>query len=383
MTIAELVDQHRIVVTVGSGGVGKTTLAASCSLYGAMKGRRAMVLTIDPALRLAQSLGLASLKPGGELISSEVIEAAGLHLEGTLSAGMLDQKSAWDEFIGRQAPNEEVRREILDNHFYKQLSQSFAGSAEYMAVEELCRIDESGDYDLIVLDTPPTGHALDFLEAPRRLQEFLDRSVVGWFVKPYVSAGWTAWKSATRGARFLVKQVEEATGTSALGDISEFFVAMELLFDGIAERSRKVQELLRGPETALVLVAGPEEQVLGEAEELTGKMRALGVELKGVVMNRVHAPPAGCEECEEEAHAEATVQAAAAMLDRGGVDAAVRDWLIETYRMACAVAAGEVVRREAFEEGLEEGVVTASVPEMSHDVHDLAHLAELAAYLSR
>jgi len=376
MSLAHLVDTHRIVVCVGSGGVGKTTTAAALALHGAMRGRRAMVLTIDPARRLAQSLGVDELASGGELIGAELLRAAGIDADGTLSAGMLDQKSAWDEFIARHAPSEEVHRTILDNEFYQHLSRSFAGSTEYMAIEELCRIDEAGEFDLIVLDTPPTGHALDFLEAPARLENFLDRSVVGWLVKPYLAAGWSAWKTASRTVRFVVRRIEEAAGIQTLQQVSEFFVAMERLFDGIAERGRKVHALLAGESTAFVLVAGPEEQVLGESEHLTAKMRELGMPLKGVVMNRVHPLPGG--------DVAATVADARALLEpliAGGVTPEVGAWLVDTYVAACTIARAEDVRREAFEEGLDPDVVIAAVPELEHDVHDLRALSEVVERL--
>ena len=377
MSLARIIARHRVIVCVGTGGVGKTTTAAALAVYGAMHGRKAMVLTIDPARRLAQSLGLQALSSRGERISQQVLDSAGVALQGTLSAAMLDQKSAWDEFIARHAPNAELRDTVLRNEFYQHLSRSFAGSTEYMAVEELCRIDESGRYDLIVLDTPPTGHALDFLEAPRRLEDFLDRSVVSWLVKPTLSAGWSAWKTASRTARFLMRRSEEATGMRTLGQISEFFVAMEALFDGITERSRKVRSLLAGDHTAFVLVAGPEEQALGESEMLTSKMRALGMPLKGVVMNRTHPVPEGGDACVRVEEMRKLLEACALT----GVPDDVVSWLWRVYDDACTVARGEELRREVFEQGLEPGVARVNVPEFLGDVHDVRALAEVARWL--
>ena len=377
MSLARIIARHRVVVCVGTGGVGKTTTAAALAVYGAMQGRKAMVLTIDPARRLAQSLGLEALSSRGERISQHVLESAGVELAGSLSAAMLDQKSAWDEFIARHAPNAELRDTVLRNEFYQHLSRSFAGSTEYMAVEELCRIEESGRYDLIVLDTPPTGHALDFLEAPRRLEDFLDRSVVSWLVKPTLSAGWSAWKTASRTARFLMRRIEDATGMRTLGQISEFFVAMEGLFDGITERSRKVRSLLAGEQTAFVLVAGPEEQALGESEMLTSKMRALGMPLKGVVMNRTHPLPEGGDACARLGEMRELLEACALT----GVPDEVVTWLWRVYDDACTVARGEELRREVFEQGLEPGVASVTVPEFLGDVHDVRALAEVAGWL--
>ncbi len=377
MSIASLIDDHRIVVCVGSGGVGKTTIAAAVALAAAQRGRRAMVLTIDPARRLAQSLGLQALSASGEEISAAALAAASLRISGSLSAGMLDQKSAWDEFITRHAASPEACAAVLNNQFYQQLSSSFAGSIEYMAVEELCRIDEAGRYDLIVLDTPPTAHALDFLEAPRRLEDFLDRSMMGWLVKPYFSLGWGAWKAASRTAQFLFERIERATGGETLRQISEFFIAMEGLFDGITERSRRVRSLLSGERTAFVLVAGADEQVLGESEFLTARMAELGVALRGVVMNRVHEPPPGAALSLDEDAAARWVAA----LQSAGISAEQAQWMVSNYIEACSAAQAEALRGESFARGLPESVSFSSVAEQDGDVHDLAGLAVISEIL--
>jgi len=367
-----------VIVCVGSGGVGKTTTAAALALRGALEGRRAMVLTIDPAKRLAQSLGLETLRSGGEPIDPALFERAGLSVSGSLSAGVLEQQSAWDEFIARHAPTTEIRDAILSNEFYRHLSSSFAGSAEYMAIEELCRIHESGEYDLIVLDTPPTGHALDFLEAPQRLENFLDRSVLGWFVRPYAAVGWSAWKTTSRGVRFLFQRIEQATGIESLRQISDFFIAMERLFDGINERGRKVRALLRSEATAFVLIAGPEEQVLGESDVLTTKMHDLGMPLKGVVMNRVHPMPAGGEGGEPD---RSRVVSTIERLCEARIDRRTTAWLADVYGDACRIARAEEIRREVFEAGLAPDVKTVTVPEFEADVHDVRSLAEVARRL--
>ncbi len=377
MSLASLLAEHRVIVCVGSGGVGKTTTAAALALRGAFEGRRAMVLTIDPAKRLAQSLGLETLRSGGEPIDSALFERAGLSVSGSLSAGVLEQQSAWDEFIDRHAPTPEIRDAILSNEFYRHLSSSFAGSAEYMAIEELCRIYESGEYDLIVLDTPPTGHALDFLEAPQRLENFLDRSVLGWFVRPYAAVGWSAWKTTSRGVRFLFQRIEQATGIESLRQISDFFIAMERLFDGINERGRKVRELLRSDATAFVLVAGPEEQVLGESDVLTTKMHDLGMPLKGVVMNRVHPMPAGGEAEPDRSRVVSVIE----RLCEAQIDKRTTAWLADVYEDACRIARAEEIRREAFEAGLAPEVETVTIPEFEADVHDVRSLAEVARRL--
>jgi len=376
MTLSSLIANHKIVVCVGTGGVGKTTVAASLAVHGALAGRRAMVLTIDPARRLAQSLGLHELRGDRQEIDLKELAQPGQTLRGTLSASMLDQKSAWDEFIARHAPNEEACRAILRNEFYQQMSRSFAGSTEYMAIEELCRIDESGEYDLVILDTPPTGHALDFLEAPRKLEDFLDRSMIGWFVKPYASFGWSAWKTASRSVKFLFERIEQATGVETLRQISEFFIAMEAMFDGIAERSRRVRDVLTSARTAFVLVTGPDEQVLGQSELLTEKVAFLGMPLRGVVVNRLHPLPAGAEERIPQPVLEERISRLLAV--NGTVDPEAVAWLAGNHVAAQELATAETERRRAFEAGLPAGIVVQPVPEFEADVHDLPTLARFA-----
>jgi anion-transporting ArsA/GET3 family ATPase len=316
-----------------------------------------------------------------------------------LSAGMLDQTSAWDQFIARHSPNDEVRETILANPFYQNLSRSFAGSTEYMAIEELCRIEEAGEYDLIVLDTPPSRHALDFLEAPRKLEEFFDRSVLGWLARP-ASAGWTAWKSASRGARFIFEKVEEATGLQTLTEIGAFFSAIETLVDGVTARSRRVRELLAAPGTSFVLVTGPDEQVLEDAEGLVARMEELGVKLRGVVMNRINGREgldepddirtlAGSEDCgpveTDEPSAFGRAGRCARLrkpLSEAGVPPEIVEWMISTLESYLVQALAQAVRREAFEANLPGDVEVVAVPEQRHDVHDLAGLALISEALA-
>jgi anion-transporting ArsA/GET3 family ATPase len=245
-----------------------------------------------------------------------------------------------------------------------------------MAIEELCRIDESGEYDLVILDTPPTGHALDFLEAPRKLEDFLDRSMIGWFVKPYASFGWSAWKTASRSANFLFERIERATGVETLRQISEFFIGMEAMFDGITERSRRVREVLTSAHTAFVLVTGPDEQVLDQSEMLTEKVASLGMSLRGVVVNRLHPLPPGAEEAVVRP---ALQQRLAALLAKGPtVDGETVEWLAANHVAAQELAIAETERRQVFEAGLPDGIEVRPVPEFDADVHDLPTLARFA-----
>ena len=384
-SIRSVIERHDVVVCAGSGGVGKTTTAATIALWGATQGRRAAVLTIDPARRLADSLGLP-LSGGSEVVvPPELLAEHGITLAGSLSAMMLDQKGAWDSLVERHAPSAAARERILKNRFYQHLSQSFAGSQEYMAVEELARLRDGGRYDLIVVDTPPSRHALEFLEAPRRLNDFLDRKIVRWFVKPYVSAGWSAMRLFNRTAGFVLRTLEEATGVAVLAEITEFFASMQSLFDGFSERTERVYKVLQSPKTAFVLVSSPEEEVLEEAEYLSDKMTALGMPLRAVVFNRVHEEftepidrtdfPRGEIRGDDEPRVRDC-------LERAGIAPRdLADRLAANFVAYQDVARGDGMRLEMFSQGLPRQVPIVRVPNFSTDLHQLGALARMHPYL--
>lgn len=374
VSLGALVERQRLIVCVGTGGVGKTTLSAALALGGALVGRRAMVLTIDPARALGRALGLEQLERGGQRIPDEVLRSNGIEVHGSLSAGMLDQKVAWDAFIARHAPDRESRRAILDNPFYQELSSRFAGATEYVAVEELCRLDESGDYDLIVLDTPPAAHALDFVSAPRRIDRLLDPELAQWLTRPYAAIGRSAFRSAGTTLRFILRQLERATGRQTLRDVSALFTAMDGLFDGIRARTRAARALLYGPATAFVLVTGPEAPVLAGSSALGQRMLALEVPLAAVIENRTHPLP-GLDDPATEIATDALLGALDAPPD-------VAAWLGRVHRDAAVLARAEAGRWREFSRSLPPGVEQAAVAELDHDLHSLADLAEVAAMLT-
>lgn len=362
----EVIRRHRVVVCAGSGGVGKTTTAASLAVHAALSGRRTIVVTIDPARRLADALGLGGVARPGAAVRVEGVPGGGL------TALMLDQKGAWDEMVERYAPSEDIRRRILGNRFYQHLSESFAGSQDYMAIEQLCTLHADGTYDLIVVDTPPTRHALDFLEAPQRIADFLDRRIIKWFVRPYFSASWSTMRLVNRTAGYLFQRLEDATGISALVEVSEFFTSMSGLFESFEPRVRRVYELLRSPETAFVLVASPEEQVLAEGEYFCRQIRELGMWLRGVVFNRVH---------REIGLAGRTpaVEAVAPLLRRllpAGADA-----VLENFARYEALGRGDGLRLDAFRRQLPAGVAVAEVPNFTSDIHSVEGLRAMHPYL--
>src|SRR5215510_13506868 len=290
LDLAPLISAHRILVCVGSGGVGKTTTAAALALWGALQGRRAAVVTIDPAKRLADCLGLSPLSSHEEPLPPEMFARYGLAPRGSLTALLVDQQSAWDAAVARYAPTAEIRERILASRFYQGLSRTFAGSHEYMALDTLATLVQKGIYDLIVVDTPPTQQALDFLEAPQRLQRFLDSQANKLFIRSATARGWAALSVVNRTATFLLRKIEEATGISALEDIAEFFTSMQRMFTDFGERFGRVSTLLASAETVFLLVTSPEEEVLAEAEEFRAGLERLGVALKGVIVNRMHEP---------------------------------------------------------------------------------------------
>jgi anion-transporting ArsA/GET3 family ATPase len=364
----EVLQRHRVVICAGSGGVGKTTTAASLAVHAALLGRRTMVLTIDPAKRLANALGIRTLGGAGSAVTLADVP------RGLLTAMMLDQKGAWDELVERHAPSPEIRERILNNHFYQHLSQSFAGSQEYMAIEQLCELHASGAYDLIVVDTPPTQHALDFLEAPQRIADFLDKRVVKWFVRPYFSAGWATLRFVNRTVGFLFRRLEDATGISALVEVSDFFTSMSGLFEGFEPRVRRVYELLRSPETGFVLVATPEEQVLSEAEYFCRKMRELSMSLRAVVFNRTHREMAGGR------HGVKPEQVTK-LIVRLLHDETRAQALAENFSRYEMLGRGDGLRMEAFRRVLPKGVTVVEVPNFNSDVHSVADLRAMHPYL--
>ncbi len=363
-----VLNRHRIVICAGSGGVGKTTTAASLAVRAALGGRRTIVLTIDPAKRLANSLGITTPSAMGQATSVDSLPP------GMLSAMMLDQKGAWDALVERHAPTAEIRDRITSNRFYQHLSQSFAGSQEYMAIEQLCDLYDSNRYELIVVDTPPTRHALDFLEAPQRLADFLDRNVIKWFVKPYFSASWATMRLVNRSVGFLFKRLEDATGISALVEVSEFFTSMSGLFEGFEPRVRRVDKLLRSNETAFVLVASPEEQVLREAEYFCSRVQDLGIPLKAVVFNRVH------RDCGQTQGAGGMAPLADLLLRAVG-DASIAARLRRNFERYESLGRGDAVRLEAFRAQIARVVATAEVPNFNADIHSVSGLSRMHPYL--
>lgn len=374
-----VLDSHRVLVCVGSGGVGKTTTAASLALWGALSGRRTAVVTIDPAKRLADCLGI---NPSGNLekpLPPELFASYGLQPTGTLTALLVDQQSAWDAAIARYASTPEIRDRIFANRFYQGLSRAFSGSHEYMAMDTLALLVQQGTYDLIVVDTPPTRQALDFLEAPQRLQRFLDSRARAWFTRATETRTWSALSAVNRTTTFLLRKIEEATGISALSEISEFFTTMQAMFDDFGERFQCVSQLLISAETAFLLVTSPEHSVLTEAEEFHQSLTQMGITLKAVVVNRVHdewlavSPPA--------TERRRLTEQLRSFLPLSAEQERVAEWLVKNFFAYQQIAREEATRLTQFADTLSTASLLVRVPALPAFPADLAGLSLLHHYL--
>jgi anion-transporting ArsA/GET3 family ATPase len=286
--IAEIAAHKEVVVCAGSGGVGKTTTAASIAMQAALDGRRAAVLTIDPARRLASSLGLKELTNDPTKVSARKFSAAGLTPRGELHAMMLDTKSTFDKVVMRYAPSPEQAEKIMQNRFAQSISSTLSGTQEYMALEKLYELHAEGGYDLLVIDTPPTRNALDFLDAPKRVTEFFDSKVLRWFLLPYMKAGGGMMRFANVAATTFLKIVQRIVGTDVLRDTAEFFGSLEGMYEGMKQRAREVANLLRSDVTSFVVVTSPAEDSVNEATFFASRLNESGLPFGALVVNRVH-----------------------------------------------------------------------------------------------
>jgi len=281
-----LSDEHPLVIFVGAGGVGKTTLAAALGVVSARAGRDTLVMTFDPSLRLKDALGV-----GQE--AKEHAVRVDLEAVGELHASLLDARRTFDRLIERYAPDAEARRRVLDNRFYQHLSGSLGGILEYMAVERLFEVAAAGRYRQVVLDTPPTRQALDFLEAPARIVGFLDSGALRVALRPWFDEQGRLKATSRLGGlgRRAERFLDEVVGLDLLRDMAEFFQAFSPLFAGFRERASQVEELLRSSKTLFVLVAGPGEERIPDTLFFARRLRQAGYHLGPIVVNRVHPEP--------------------------------------------------------------------------------------------
>jgi anion-transporting ArsA/GET3 family ATPase len=371
----ELVTRQHVVVCCGTGGVGKTTSAAALAVEGARRGRRTAVITIDPARRLADTLGLhaaddhevarALWDPDGDAPPG-----------GRLTALMLDTGSTFDGLVARYAQTDEQRDRILENRFYRNLAGALSGTQEYMAMERLHELHETGDYDLIIVDTPPTRHALDFLDAPQRLIRLLDNRVFKVLMVP----ARRGFRVATAALHAFVRQVGRVIGTAVIDDIIAFFRAFEGMEEGFRARADSVRVLLTEPTTSFVLVTSARRDSIDEAIFFAQRLDDSAFAISALIANRVLPQFAPADSI---ARLRARAVALRATVEAGPDAAAAARRLADRYETLADLAA-LAAREHADLEGVAErmgGPPVAYVPFMARDVHDVGALRDVARHL--
>ncbi len=375
MSLSEVLSSHRVVVAVGSGGVGKTTTAAALAMYAAMQGKKVLCLTIDPARRLANSLGLDAMTEDEQEVSAEIFAKHGLELKGSLSAMMLDTKRTFDDLVTEHASSEEVRDRILQNRIYKYVAGSLAGTQEYMAMEKLHSVRKDADWDLIVLDTPPTSNALDFLDAPERLVAAIDSPAIRWFVQAFEGAGKFSFSMIGKGAAFLLRGLSKFTGAGFLEQVAEFVTGINDLFGGFRKRAAEVSGALRSPEVAFVVVTSPAPLAIREAMYFSDRLAEAGMQRDGIVVNGVHHLLS--EPSESTAVLTEALSAAAPSLDAPKTLELLRRALEDERLQGVA----DRIEVERLKSRVGDDVLLVEVPELERDVHDLGMLAIIAKHL--
>jgi anion-transporting ArsA/GET3 family ATPase len=351
-----------VLITVGSGGVGKTTVAATLALRAAMEGQGSLVCTIDPARRLANALGLQALGNAETLIAPETFAKAGLAPLAPMRAMMLDMKRTWDELIERRAPPDK-REKILGNRFYQALSTALAGSQEYVAMEKLWELRTQRDYPLIVLDTPPTAHALDFLDAPNRILDFLDNEAARWLLTPALAAGKFGLKLFNLGGSYAAKTLARFTGTETLQQLADFMLNISGMNEGFRERAHQTRALLEAQSTSFVLVTGPMPERLDEAIYFHTLLLQNKMRVAAIVVNRVHAPVHD-----------------ALWSEVAGVPSPLRQRLEDTLKENDHLARQDARGIARLKESCPETPLVL-VPRFERDVHDIASLYDTSHWL--
>ncbi|MFE3499613.1 ArsA family ATPase [Kitasatospora sp. NPDC059160] len=374
LAVDELIDdpKTRIIVCCGSGGVGKTTTAAAIGLRAAERGRKVVVLTIDPARRLAQSMGLTELDNTPRVVK-------GVAGDGRLHAMMLDMKRTFDEVVLAHAEPERAKA-IMENPFYQSLSAGFAGTQEYMAMEKLGQLRAAEEWDLIVVDTPPSRSALDFLDAPNRLGSFLDGRVIRILTAPAKVGGRSAMRFLNAGMGLLTGTLGKIFGAQLLTDVQTFVSAMDSMFGGFRERADRTYQLLKAPGTAFLVVAAPERDALREAAYFVDRLAADRMPLAGLVLNRVHSTGA------PQLTAERALAAAEALEENGSEHSSPEAELLAAGLLRLHAERMQIMGRERRTRdrfvSVYPDVPIVEVAALPGDVHDLDGLRAIGGRLS-
>ncbi|HMG61331.1 MAG TPA: ArsA family ATPase [Streptosporangiaceae bacterium] len=359
-----LIDDRRtrIIVCCGSGGVGKTTTAAAVGLRAAERGRHVVVLTVDPARRLAQSMGLSSLDNTPRPVPGVAADQGG-----SLHAMMLDMKRTFDEIVEQHADPDRAAQ-ILANPFYQSLSSSFAGTQEYMAMEKLGQLRRAQEWDLIVVDTPPSRSALDFLDAPQRLSRFLDGKLLRLLTAPAKVGGRAYLRVLNAGFGMVTGVLTKILGAQVLRDVQTFVTALDTMFGGFRERADYTYQLLRAPGTSFLVVAAPEPDALREASYFVERLAQERMPLAGLLLNRVQRAPASRLSAARSQAAAETLQAA------GSHPLAVTALRLHADRMQQVAAQQRLAEHFTAAHPI---VPVAEIPAQAQDVHDLNGLRSI------
>ena len=387
-SLAGLVAAKEIIVLCGSGGVGKTSIAAATALGAASRtGGKVLVLTIDPAKRLASALGLEEIGNVETRVPESAFNQVGLTPRGELWAAMLDTKQSWDALVMRHAPDEATAHRIIDNALYDNITGRFVQSHDYIAMERLFEVHASGAYDLIVIDTPPTRNALDFLEAPHRMAEFFGGRLLRWLTAPYRLGGGRGARLVNLASRPFYQVADRILGSQFLQDIAEFFLNFQSMYDGFVTRARAVERLLHDKRTTFIVVTTLEASPLHEARVFCEELVARDFPFGAIVLNKTL--PASFTSADGSRAATVLTDDADALagdlavtgepaLADAGIDARVLRTIAASYRNFSVVASREAELRTELGRVPE---VVVDVPNLEADVHDLGGLARIAEAL--
>lgn len=383
--LKDLLTKGSIPILLGTGGVGKTTIAAALGLAGASANLNTAVITVDPSERLRDALGLARLGGQPTRIGGRQLAAAGLDRQLRLSAMMLDVSGAWDAIVERFIADPATRRRIFDNPFYKSLTAEFAGSEAFAALQQLYDLHQTGAFELEVVDTPPASHSFEFLQTPARLIRLLDSRTARWLFTPSLSAGRIAMRVASKAARFVVRELERFVGGSVLSTITDFFAAAADSMDAIVDRLRKTEALLHSPAVRFVMVTTAEPDRIRQARELLGQMDSEGLKLAAIVINRFldeRTWSAVADFAERPLSHLAEISELRSSLARDDGDAAGVGRLVHHFEQYRDRTLDEIERVAAFARELPPGVKLAIAPEIEAGVRDLAALSRVSRYVT-
>ncbi|MEY2469777.1 MAG: hypothetical protein QOF21_2475 [Actinomycetota bacterium] len=375
-SIEQLLAAKEIVVCCGSGGVGKTTTAAALAAMAATRhGGRVLVLTVDPARRLANALGLEGFGNVETRVPDSAFEAANVKPRGELWAAMLDTRQSWDDLVHMHAPNPATEQAILDNKLYQNFAGRFVQSHDYIAMERLYEIHSSGTYDLVVVDTPPTRNAVDFLDAPERMEDFFTSRFLRLLIAPYKS------RLVSMASKPFYQVADRILGTQFLQDIAEFFILFQSMYDGFVDRARAVSTLLRDKRTTFVVVSTLEAAPLHEAEFFLDQLEERKLHLGAIVLNKVlpayFLDDASARVAERITHSVKEIADAVSTPEEDAADVArVLTEVAESYLRFAVVAQREAEQRAELAASPE---VVASVPFFESDIADLGGLLRLGS----